>query len=199
MNKDKLRNFLKKLNNGYIVAAICMILVFIIAFGSMIDLVAHPFITNISYSAKIEGSGVGTMKATLTLLEDGRYSETIEYRRLEMVTTTFGDYSYSHGKYQTGDNKGQHYREIFFNNDYENTHVELKNPFKLKFYGAEFTNVGGILLLVFYCIMIVISAAIATILIIKRKEGKALFNKKSGLETRVSTIEEMIGIKNDEQ
>ena len=194
---EKLKNFFKKLNNSYIIAAICVILVGIILLGLMIGLVTTPFIKNIPYYSKnIEGSGVGTMKYKLVMLDDGRYERTVDYIQLKQVLITYGDYSYCYGIDYMKDGS-KHFKEIIFDNNSAQARVELTSPFKIKYYLVEMTNVGGIVLLVVYCILICFAAAIATILIVKRKDGKVVFTNKMLLLKRLKEVEEMLGIKHD--
>ena len=194
MNKEKIRDFFKKLNNSYVIAAICVILIGIILLGAMIGLVARPYSTNTTYSATVHGSGVGTMKIKLVLLDDGRYSQTVKYVQLQEISNTFGDYAFRCGKYRVGENKGQSFNHIYFDGDYDNTFYELKNPFKIEFYGVELTNVGGIFLLVCYCILICFAAAIVTILLIKRKDGGVVFTNRMRLIKRLRELEQMLGV-----
>ena len=194
MNKEKIRDFFKKLNNSYVIAAICVILIGIILLGAMIGLVARPYSTNTTYSATVHGSGVGPMKIKLVLLDDGRYSQTVKYVQLQEISNTFGDYAFRCGKYRAGENKGQSFNHIYFDGDYDNTFYELKNPFKIEFYGVELTNVGGIFLLVCYCILICFAAAIVTILLIKRKDGGVVFTNRMRLIKRLRELEQMLGV-----
>lgn len=204
MNKEKIKEFFAKLNNGYLIAAICAILIGVIVLGAMIGLVARPFAINTAYTAKVEKESLGetiTVKSKLVLLDGGRYSLTV--RDSTGKVTYFGDYAY--GRIETGENASKHNIIRF---EYDGSHavfdsyvfgsketVELTSPFKLQYGDVEFINVGGILLLVFYCFVIVGCAAIAAILIVKRKDGNIVFTDKLRLVKRLKEIEDMLGIK----
>ena len=190
---EKIKNFFQKLNNSYIIAAICVILICVILLGAIIGLVTRPFSTNTTYiSSRIETSGFGPIKIRVTLLDDGRYSKTTHYILAKDVETVFGDYGYAKKHVYVGD-ESVRCNTIWFDNEYLATMTILDNPFKLEFYGFELVNVGGIVLLVCYCVLFAICAAIATILIIKRKNGGMVFTNKLRLVKRLKEIEEMLG------
>ena len=212
--KEKLANFFKKLNNSYIVAAICAILIGVIVLGLMIGLVAHPFATNTTYTAKVKteiDDETYTTKAKLVLLDGGRYSMTLKDSKRQNYTY-FGDYGY--GKFIDEENSRQ--SMIWFEYDglmsiedvalfrgdsissiLKINSSKLTNPFKIQYGEVVFTNVGGILWLVFYCCVIAIAAAIATILLLKRKDGNVVFTSKIRLIKRLREIEDMLGVRHD--
>lgn len=196
---EKIKNFFQKLNNSYIIAAICVILICVILLGAIIGLVARPFSTNTTYSLKVKQSysSMGDVNCSikLVLLDDGRYKMTVYDRDTKEVYTEFGDYGY--GKL-INDENNRRQNVIWLDNILHSTIIE--NPFKIKVSVSsllggeyEFTNVGGILLLVCYCIVFAICAAIATLLIIKRKDGGIVFTNKMRLIKRLKEIEEMLG------
>lgn len=203
----KFKEFLKKLNNGYIIAAICVILIGVIVLGLMIGLVARPFATNTAYTAKVKTEVLGethVTKAKLVLLDGGRYSMTIRNSQ-KSTYTYFGDYGYGKDKLDTDEER--RHNVIWFEYDGElvaldlvlfggdkTEMVEQKNPFKLQYGGITFTNVGGILLLIIYCVLIAILAAIAAILLVKRNDGKVAITNKMNLIRRLSNLEEMLGV-----
>lgn len=194
--KEKFKEFFNKLNNTYLVAAICALLIAVIVFGLMISLVAHPFATNTTYTAKIESELDGetyTARAKLVLMDEGRYSLTSKSALLDGRVTNFGDYGY--GKIRLEEGKSRK-NVIWFDGDLLNM-VEVTSPFKLEYNEQTFTNVGGILLLVCYCFVIAIAVAIAVYLIIKRKDGKPAFTSKLRLVKRLKEIEEMLGVKHE--
>ena len=194
---EKLANFFKKLNNSNWIIAICAILVGVIFLSAMISLVAHPFIKDMTYSARLEEADMGTLKAKLTLLDDGRYSMTVRYTSTKETTTAFGDYGY--GKIFTEDDKDHRHNAIWFDGALMQDVVVLSNPFKIERAGVVYTCGGGIALLVFYCIMICMSAAIATVSIIKREQGVTVFTNKIRLVKRLKELETMLGISHDVQ
>lgn len=190
--KEKIREFFGKMNNSYVIAAICVILIGVIFLGAMIGLVARPFSLNTTYYSTLKEEIFGeefVVKSKLTLLEGGRYQLTQKSNLIDGSLTTFGDFGY--GKVRIEDNKPRR-NVIWFDNDKYDM-VELTNPFKMEYDGEEFTNVGGILLLVCYCLTIAAAAAIATVLLIKRKDGGIVFTNKMRLIKRLKEIEEMIG------
>ena len=213
--KEKLANFFKKLNNGYIIAAICAILIGVIVLGAMIGLVARPFATNTTYTAKVKTEVLGetyTAKAKLVLLDGGRYSMTIRDSQKQRYTY-FGDYGF--GKLVDEENvresviwfeyNGQMVAvdQALFGGDLLSSMIktanisEQTNPFKIQYGEVTFTNVGGILLLVLYCFVIVIAAAIATVLLLKRKDGNVVFTSKIRLIKRLRELEDMLGVRHD--
>ena len=192
--KEKIKEFFNKLNNNYLVGAICAFLIAVIVLGLMIGLVAHPFATNTTYtSPKIISDLNGDVKQKLVLLDDGRYELTVKQTQPKAKITTFGDYAY--GKLQLEEGKGRS-NVIWFDGEILDM-VELKSPFKLEFNGVTFTNVGGILLLVCYCFIIAIAVAIGVYLILKRKDGRPAFTSKIRLIKRLKEIEEMLGVKHE--
>ncbi|MCH5159233.1 MAG: hypothetical protein J1F66_00095 [Clostridiales bacterium] len=199
--KEKIKEFFNKLNNSYIIAAICVILIGVILLGAIIGLVARPFSTNTTYSLKVKQmySSMGDVNCSikLVLLDDGRYKLTTYDKNTKEVYTEFGDYGY--GKVINDENNRR--QNVIWLDDIRNA-IVIENPFKItvpvsSLLGGkyEFTNVGGIVLLVCYCIVFAICAAIATILIIKRKDGGVVFTNKMRLIKRLKEIEEMIGVK----
>ena len=212
--KEKLANFFKKLNNSYIIAAICMILVCVILLGLMIGLVAHPFATNTTYTAKVKTEVLGetfTTKAKLVLMDEGRFSMTLKDGQKQYYTY-FGDYGY--GKLVNDENVRQSviwfeydglmysvdqslFGDGIFSSMLKTNMSEQTNPFKIQYGKVTFTNVGGILLLVLYCFVIVIAAAIATVLLLKRKDGNVVFTSKIRLIKRLRELEDMLGVRLD--
>lgn len=201
--KEKIANFFKKLNNSHWITAICAILIGVIFLGAMISLVARPFSTNTTYTATVKEQVFDDFyykrKITIVLLDDGRYSLTIKDPQTKQKSTTFGDYAY--GKLFTKDDSNTLHNVIWFDsqdyNYFDNTVYELKNPFKLEYEDIEFTNAGGIALLVFYVFMICMSALIATVMIVRRKEGTIVFTNKMRLIKRLKEIEQMLGISHE--
>ena len=195
MNKEKLKSFFKKFNNSHIIAGICFALAFFLTLFLMIDIVAHPFITDMAYSAKISEEFLGTdikISAKLVMLEEGRYKITIRDTATKETETDFGDYSY--GKvYVTGYNS----RKNVVSFDVNSLQVVQTNPFKITYNGVVFTNVGGIFLLVLYCFMLVIFAACSILLLVQNKKGNAVFGTKLSMAKRIAELEEMLGIKRD--
>ena len=200
--KEKFAAFFRKLNNSYIIAAICVILVGIILLCAMIGLVSKPFATNTTYSAKVKekvGDEELNVSIKLVLLDDGRYQVTVRNNETKETVTRFGDYGY--GKIVL--EKDGPRQSVLWLNDESAAFVQ-KNPFKINFeqtkllgFEVKFTNVGGIFLLVCYCALIVLAAAVSTILIIKRKEGSIVFTNKMRLIKRLATMEEMLGIRHE--
>ena len=185
--KVKMREFFAKLNNSYVIAAICIILIGVILLGAMIGLVARPYVIGMKYSVKYHPSFFSSYNeriAELVLLEGGRYSMTISYTLSKGVTTTFGDYGYGRVPLESQDSR-LHNILILENGEYGQAVSVQKNPFKITtdYFGEEvtLTCVGGIVLLVVYCILIVLCAAIATILLVKRKNGKIVFSDRLGI------------------
>ena len=200
---EKIKNFFQKLNNSYIIAAICVILICVILLGSIIGLVARPFITDMTYSVKYRPMAFSSNNqriAKLVLLEGGRYSMTISYTMTNGVSTSFGDYGYGKVLVSLDSNRLQNVL-ILNGGAYDEAVSVQKNPFKIttNYFGEEvtFTCVGGIFLLVCYCVVFAICAAIATLLIIKRKDGGIVFTNKMRLIKRLKEIEEMLGVKHD--
>ena len=191
--KEKLASFFKKLNNSHLIVAICAILIGVIFLSAMISLVAHPFVKGVAYSARLEEASVGTIKAKLTLLNDGRYSVTVYHDSTKETMTTFGDYGY--GKIFITDDDSHRVNAIWF--DSLLNPIKLTNPFKIENNGVVYTCGGGIALLVFYCIAICICAAIAAIMIVKRREGVPAFTSKMRLIKRLKEMEQMLGIYHD--
>lgn len=193
--KNKIREFFVKLNNSYILVAICTILIAVIALGSLIDLVAQPFETDMTYSAKIETKTEYVnyrTTAKLLLLENGRYSLTIHDGSTREELTTFGDYGYGKVTIRDDDYKRLHDVIWFDRRDFspfDDSLYVLKSPFKLEYEGLEFTCGEGIALLVIYCAFIAASSAIATILLIKRKKGKTVFTDRLRIVRRLKDIE----------
>ena len=196
--RDKIKEFFNKLNNSYIIAAICTILIAVILLGSIIGLVARPFSTNTTYSLNVKRfySSIGDVNYSikLVLLDDGRYKLTTYNRNTKEVYTEFGDYAY--GKVVIGEDNRR--RNVISLDNRSNLTV-IENPFKITLpvssllYGEyEFTNVGGIVLLTCYCTVFVISVAIATILLLKRKDGGIVFTNKMRLIKRLKEIEEKL-------
>ena len=194
--KERIREFFNKLNNNYLVAAICALLIAVIVLGLMIGLVAHPFATNTTYTAKIESTFDGetvTSRAKLVLLDDGRYSLTAKSAMLDGRVTNFGDYAY--GKVRLEEGKARS-NVIWFDGNVLDI-IELKSPFKLQYNDITFTNVGGIILLVFYCFVIAVAVAIGVYLILKRKDGRPAFTSKIRLVKRLKELEEMLGVRHE--
>ena len=198
MNNEKLKSFFSKLNNGYVVAAICLILVAVIAFGLMIGLVARPFITNMTYSTTIKlelDDKTYTSKAKIVLLDDGRYALTVKDGQSSQFRTTFGDYAY--GKLVIELDETKQLRKVIWFDDNELNMVVQNNPFKLEFDEQTFTNVGAILLLVFYVLIILVTVVCAILLIVKRNDGKTVFTSKLRLVKRLRELEDMLGVRHE--
>lgn len=189
--KEKIAAFFKKLNNSYVIAAICVILVGVILLGAVIGLVAKPFSLNTVYTAQVDTTYVTNYK--LTLLDGGRYELTQIGDKVKGTITIYGDYGYGRIK------DGNALKNVIWFDNGMLSPVEVKSPFKLDYNGIEFTNGGGIFLLVCYCILICFAAAIATILLLKRKEGDIVFTNKMRLIMRLKQIEEMLGIKFEDE
>ena len=195
MMKEKLANFFKKLNNSKLVIAICAILIGVIFLGAMISLVAHPFVKDIAYTAKTKielGNETVIYKTKLVLMDSGRFYTTIKDSEKQTITR-FGDYGY--GKIFIDDDSHR-VNAIWFDSDMLSV-IEMHNPFKIENEGITYTCGGGIALLVFYCFMICICAAIAAISIVKRDEGTIVFTSKMRLIKRLKEMEQMLGISHD--
>lgn len=199
--KEKIKEFFNKLNNSYLVAAICALLIAVIFFGLMIGLVAHPFATNTTYtSSKISNDIIGDVRQKLVLLDDGNFQLTTKYMETKEVITDFGHYRY--GKIVTGEDERLH-NVIWLNvagtsiTSYIEPPIELKSPFKIEYNDVAYTNVGGILLLVLYCCIIAIAIAIGVYLILKRKDGAPAFTSKMRVIKRLKEIEEMLGVRHE--
>ena len=212
MNKEKIRNFFKKLNNSYVIAAICMLLAGVIVLGMMIGLVANPFITDTAYTARVKTEILDetmTSRVKLVMLEGGRYSITVRNNAGERFTY-FGDYGY--GRLADEENRLQ--RTVWFEYDGEMAIIDellfgsndlftssflpktskQTNPFKIQYGEVTFINGGAIVLLIFYCAFISAAAAIVTILLIKRKDGGVVFTNRMRLIKRLRELEQMLGV-----
>ena len=184
-------SFFKKLNNSHVIAGLCLAIAFVLALAFMIDLVADPFIQDMTYTARIDEQNDGgevKISAKLTLLEDGRYKLTIRDRITKEKTTTFGDYSY--GKVVLDETLGRQNVISFDGSGY----IAQKNPFKLEFDSVKFTNGGAIFLLVLYIFLILVFASCSILLLVKYKSGNPVFGTKMRLSKRVKELEDMLGI-----
>ena len=193
--KEKFATFFKKFNNSYLLAAICFILVAVIAFGLMIGILAKPFITNIAYSTTIITDSKGDVKAKIVLMDSGVYSVTAKDGLSKQFTTTYNVYAY--GKLVTDLDESDLIRNVIWFDDDVTTMVIQKSPFRLEYEGATYTNAGGIVLLVFYIVLWVFAAIIAAVFIVKRKQGRVVFTNKMRLVKRLKELEEMLGVRHE--